>query len=157
MFSCCDVFCTVTGGDCIYFMCSLYVVHKTCFSCCDVLCSGNCIYLMCSLYVVHKTCLAVVMCYVVGIVYTLCVPCMLYTKHVQRDDGLLIRSKHFAPLNSCIFSCVDCYYVITTLKHKGTSNFQKFNLFKIGQKYQAVCEYLSAVTLICPNGSVFFL
>ena len=49
---------------------------------------------------------------------------MLYTKHVQPDDGLLLKSKHGAPLTTCIFSCVDCYYVIITLKQNGMSNLQ---------------------------------
>jgi hypothetical protein len=40
----------------------------------------------------------------VGIVCTLCVPCMLHTKHVQPDDGLLIKSKHVAPLNTYILN-----------------------------------------------------
>ena len=111
-----DVSGTVTSGDCVYFMCSLCVVHKTClavvmcsvpilvgnvctlcvpcvlytnmFSCCDVfgtVTGGDCMYFVCSLCVVHETCLAVVMCPVpllAGIACTLCVPCVLYTKHV---------------------------------------------------------------------------
>ena len=63
---------------CVFLVCCTQNV----FSCFDVLCSGDCMYFMCSLYVVHKTYLAVLMCSVVGIVCTLCVPCMLYTKHV---------------------------------------------------------------------------
>jgi hypothetical protein len=46
---------------------------------------------------------------------------MFDTKHVQPDDGLLIKSKHVAPLNTYTISCVDCYYVIITLKHNGMS------------------------------------
>ena len=87
-------------------------------------------YFMRSLCVVHKTCLAVVMCPVpllAGIACTLCVPCVLYTKHAQPDDGLLITPKHGSPLNTCIFSCVDCRYIIITLKHKRMSNLQQFS------------------------------
>jgi len=103
------------------------------FSCCDVsgtVTSGDCMYCVCSLCVVNRTCSAVVMCPVpllVGIVCILCVPCVLYTEHVQSDDGLLITPKHGSPLNSCIFSCVECYCIIITFKHNGMSNLQQFN------------------------------
>jgi hypothetical protein len=54
----------------------------------------------------------------------LCIPCTFYTKHVYLNEDLLIRWKHVDPLNSFIFNCVDCYYVITNLKHNTMSNLK---------------------------------
>jgi len=119
----CDVSGTVIGGECVHFMCSLCVVHKTCS--------------------------AVVMCLVtllLGIVCTLCVPCVLCTKYVQPDDGLLITLKHGSPLHTYIFSCVYCYYIIITLKQPSTIQF----CLKSGKNIRKVVNTWSTVMIICP-------
>ena len=44
---------------------------------------------------------------------------MYHTKHVYPDDDPVIRSKQVSPINTCILSCVDCYYVIIHSKKTG--------------------------------------
>ena len=42
---------------------------------------------------------------------TFCV--FLFMCYTKCDDGLLIRSKHVAPLNTYLLSCVYCHHVVT--------------------------------------------
>jgi len=49
---------------------------------------------------------------------------MYHTKRVHPDDDPVLRSKDVAPLNTCMLSCVDSYYVITRLKKNRMSNIK---------------------------------
>jgi hypothetical protein len=49
---------------------------------------------------------------------------MYCAKRVQPDDDLLIKSKHVAPLNTYVLSCVDGYYVIISLQYNEISKLE---------------------------------
>jgi hypothetical protein len=56
-----------------------------------------------------------------------------YIKCVYLYDDLLKRSKHVAPLNTYILSCVNGYYLVLNLKYTGMSNLNKVS-------YVSVCS-----------------
>ena len=82
-----------------------------------------------------------------------------YTKYVQCDDDVHMRSKHVAPFNTYILYYVDCYYVqivlITSLTHFLMCLFHLSTFFKQpsahhkeNQLYQYIIWYIS----LCVGG-----
>ena len=49
---------------------------------------------------------------------------MYYIKCVHPDQEPLKMSKHVPPLNAYTLTCLDCYYVISNLKHNCVTNLK---------------------------------